>query len=477
MRPKSLVLNPGERLVTLLKLTLVGVKSQFSPDQSDLYSKKIRAQLHLLNLPPGALVGLRLPPALEALFTKACMEENLATCALGPAIASGFSAPDLAVSASPEDSGFGSRFLLINPELMSNIEHSKVDQLAEIKPAPNDLVRLVFSSGTTGSPKAIAFTKQMLETRYRSGHEHWMSITPFMSLLGIGSVSGFQTFYANMSMGETYFVPGTATENFDMIRKHEIKSIKASPSQISALIDVAIEKGKNLPSLELIQSAGSFLPNHLAHLAEKILGGKVRNLYGSTEVGTVATRDHIPEDPFFAGTVVDDVELEIVEQNHKVLPLGEVGIVRYRKEGMAAEYYRNPEATQLAFRDGWFYPGDKGHLDSDRGLYLAGRVSESFNSGGVKIDPIRIDNFAVESPGVVDAAAFSFEDDRAVQKIALAVVSKDGFDVIAFVSKLKSAFGEAHPTVVFQVEEIPRNETGKVLRSKLTEMYNSVRKS
>ena len=455
----------------------MGLKSEFSPDQSDLYSQKIRAQLQLFNLASGALVGLRLPPALEALFTKACMAENLATCALGPAIASGFTIPELAVSSSPEDSGFGNRFLLVNPELMSNIEHSKVDQLMEIKPEPNDLVRLVFSSGTTGSPKAIAFTKQMLDIRYRSGYEHWMSITPFMSLLGIGSVSGFQTFYANMSMGETYFVPGTAEENYDMIKKHEIKSIKASPSQISALIDVALEKGKNLPSLELIQSAGSFLPNHLAHLAEKILGGKVRNLYGSTEVGTVTTRDHIPEDPFFAGTVVGDVDLEIVDENHQLLPIGEVGVVRYRKEGMATEYYKNPEATKLAFKDGWFYPGDKGHLDSNRGLYLAGRVSESFNSGGVKIDPIRIDNFAVESVGVVDAAAFTFEDERAVQMIALAVVSTEGFDVIAFISKLKMSFGEAHPTVVFQVDEIPRNETGKVLRSKLTELYNSVRKS
>jgi long-chain acyl-CoA synthetase len=464
-------------LVSHLKLTLVGLKSQFSPVQSNLYSQKIRVQLQLLNLPSGALVGLRLPPALEALFTKACIEENLATCALGPAIASGFSTPDLVVSASPEDSGFGNRFLLVNPELMSDIEHSKVDQLAEINPEPHDLVRLVFSSGTTGSPKAIAFTKQMLETRYRSGYEHWMSKTPFMSLLGIGSVSGFQTFYANMSMGETYFVPGAAEENFDMIKKHEIKSIKASPSQISALIDVAIERRQTLPSLELIQSAGSFLPNHLARLTEKILGGKVRNLYGSTEVGTVATRDHIPEDPFFAGTVVDDVKLEIVDENQKIVPLGEVGIVRYRKEGMATEYYRNPEATKLTFRDGWFYPGDQGRLDSNRGLYLAGRVSESFNSGGVKIDPIRIDNFAVESAGVVDAAAFAFEDDRAVQRIALAVVSKDGFDVIAFVSKLKTAFGEAHPVVVFEVDEIPRNETGKVVRSKLTELYNSVRRS
>lgn len=428
------------------------------------------------NLGPSDLVATRLPTELDVVFAAALARTNTSSCVLGNGPLSGPIKPDLVISVESSDGNNDGKFVLADASLLRRIGAVEPTRHTENGTRSSAFSRLIFSSGTTGNPKAVVFSKQMLEDRYRFGLEQWMTKSPFMCLLGLGSSSGYLSFYANMKSSGTYFAPGSADDNFDLIKRHEIKLVTASPHQISALIDVALERGEKLPSLELIQAAGSFLPNQLARLAEKILGGKVRNLYGSTEAGLITRRDNIPEDPFFTGTLVEDVELEIVTESHQVLPIGEEGIVRYRREGMAAEYYKNPEATQLAFREGWFYPGDRGRLDSDRGLYLAGRVSEGFNSGGVKIDPIRIDNFAVDSAGVVDAAAFAFEDDRAVQKTGLAVVSEAGFDVIAFVSKLKATFGEAHPTVVFQVDEIPRNETGKLLRSKLTELYNSVRK-
>lgn len=457
--------------------SVVSVGRVFSPSEVARYVEELCPLLTPPALKRDALVAIRLPRVLEALFMKACIDSRVTSCPISSAVATGFLNPDLVVSTLDEDSKFGQSFLRIEPGFLSKRSLGNVPLSATANDPGDFLVRLIFSSGTTGSPKAIAFKKSMLEARYRSGSEIWMAKTPQMSLLGIGTVAGFQTFYANMRMGQTYFVPGSANENFDLIKKHEIRLITASPNQISELIDVALERGENLPSLETIQSAGSFIPNHLAQLAEKLLGGKVKNLYGSTEAGLIATRDFIPEDPFFAGTLLDDVEVEIVSEHDEVLQTDEMGIVRCRKPGMATEYYMNPEATKLAFKDGWFYPGDKGRLDSERGLYLAGRVSEGINSGGVKIDPIRIDDFAVQSKGVADAAAFTFEDERSVQRIALAVVVKEGFDVISFISKLKSTFGEAHPQVIFHVNEIPRNEAGKVLRSRITEIYQSVGKN
>jgi long-chain acyl-CoA synthetase len=455
------------------------VSSRSSLLKTDFETKldKVANFLSRQSLGPLDLVATRLPSDLEVIFACALERSGIASGVLGPGITTGPIKPDLVISIEPGDAVHAGRFILADTQLLRSIDSLEPKKTPSVDTPLAIFTRLIFSSGTTGGPKAVAFTQDMLENRARTGHELWMSKSNFMCLLGVGSSSGYLTLFSNVKLGQPYFVPGSAAENFDLIKKHEIRLITASPNQISALVDVALDRGERLPSLELIQSAGSFLPNHLAHLAEKILGGKVRNLYGSTEVGLVSTRDEIPEDPSFTGTVLDDVEVEIVNEHDEVLQIGEMGIVRCRKPGMATEYYMSPEATKLAFKDGWFYPGDRGRLDSNRGLYLAGRVSEAFNSGGVKIDPIRIDNFAIEYPGVADAAAFVFADDRAVQKIALAVVTKGGFDVIAFVAKLKSIFGDAHPTVVFRIDEIPRNETGKVLRSQLTELYNSVRKS
>lgn len=426
---------------------------------------------------PESLISLNLPTPLNLMFMEACQYLGIKTSDLRATLSSGALIPDLIISNSPEDKVFSNRFIHVNTQLMRVLDSQESGELVARESRSEFPVRIVFSSGTTGKPKGIAFTEKMLEERHINGYERWMSQGPVISLLGISSSSGFQTYFGAVKRKETYFAPGSPEENFELIRAHEIRSLLGSPVQISKLVDVAISRQESLPSLIEIQSAGSILPTHLARLAERFLGGKVRTLYGSAEVGTIAARDQISEDPFYMGMVYPTVDLEIVNEQDEVLPFGEEGIVRYRKEGMATEYYMNPEATKLAFKDGWFYPGDKGRLDSERGLYLAGRVSESFNSGGVKIDPIRIDNFAIESQGVLDAAAFTFEDERAVQRIALAVVSDEGFDVIAFISKLKSTFGEAHPQVVFQINEIPRNETGKVLRSKLTELYNSVRKN
>lgn len=93
------------------------------------------------------------------------------------------------------------------------------------------------------------------------------------------------------------------------------------------------------------------------------------------------------------------------------------------------------------------------------------------NAGGVKIDPNRIDHFAVQHPDVVDACSFDYEAASGVRQIGLALVTNDGFDVQSLVAGLKAEFGHAAPSLVAHIDSVPRNAMGKPMRRVLADKY------
>ena len=132
---------------------------------------------------------------------------------------------------------------------------------------------------------------------------------------------------------------------------------------------------------------------------------------------------------------------------------------------MACEYFKNPEATAKCFKDGWFYPGDRGRLNKNGLLFLTGRQSEIINHGGVKIDPVTIDEHLLAYPGIEDAAAFGFMGKSGFEQVATALVAKEDFDIPALHSGLVKKFGA--PVCFVRVKQIPRNQMGKVVRGQL----------
>ena len=107
------------------------------------------------------------------------------------------------------------------------------------------------------------------------------------------------------------------------------------------------------------------------------------------------------------------------------------------------------------------------------GLTLAGRESEVLNAGGVKTDPNRVDNVALQSPGVLDAASFEYVTASGIHAIGLVVVTDDDIDASALVAELKAQLGTSAPTLVARVESIQRTATGKPMRRALSEKYST----
>jgi long-chain acyl-CoA synthetase len=169
--------------------------------------------------------------------------------------------------------------------------------------------------------------------------------------------------------------------------------------------------------------------------------------------------------------VMPGSNIEVVDEQDQLVPEGVAGRIRQRSLGMAGGYLGDPAATERAFRDGWFYSGDLGFIRPDGGLTLTGRESEVLNAGGVKVDPNRLDQFALTNPAVLDACSFDYATASGIRQIGIALVAEDGLDVEALIAELAGEFGAASPKLVARVDTIPRTVTGKPLRRELAERY------
>ncbi len=428
-------------------------------------ARVVRCLAHALRragISPGERVALDVPGRLHALLTEALFHEGAISLHRPPPGAHALRVAWLITTNAARMTDervivADRRFLEAAMSLGPGIEPRDLEDDA--------VCRIVFSSGTTGSPKAVAFTVAMIEGRCDDAERFWLHTRPFLCTLDMATVSGFQTFYSGVRSGNVYRAPGTGADNARHLTQAGIRSIKASPVQIAELID-ALPVDATL-DLEIIQFAGAMLPEFVARKARARTGARIVNLYGCTETGNVSIRALDSDDPHDAGYLTPGTDLQVVDAHDQPCPPGVEGLIRYRRPLQATGYVDDPEASARFFRDGWFHPGDRGALGLDGDLTLAGREGELINAGGVKVDPQRIDGAAAALPGVRDAAGFALARPDGLQDVALAVVTESGFDAEVVVRALRDALGSGCPSVVVEVERIPRNGIGKVLRAQL----------
>lgn len=164
--------------------------------------------------------------------------------------------------------------------------------------------------------------------------------------------------------------------------------------------------------------------------------------------------------------------MRIVDETGKGVPPGEVGELTVRGGGVMKEYYRNPEATVLALREGWLLTGDLARQDEEGFVYLVDRKKDIIICGGENIFPVEVENHLHTHPQVKDAAVIGFPDERLGEVVGAVIeIIPDGLltreEVLAFCEALPRY---KRPRKIF-FGEIPRNPTGKILKTILRERY------
>ena len=436
--------------------------------------RRMASKLEQSGVSQGSVVGVNARPEMEAVATLALMQLGAVSMRVSETILRGYrDSIDLVLS---DTMARGAGDL---PVIDLSLEF--VRSLAGVAPRDGvtalggeEVVRVVFSSGTTGTPKGVPFTADYLTARVDSARRNWIPQVPFMSLLGLDTVTGYQTFMWAMMNGETYFTVAGAPENFALISENKVAAIKTSPARLADLLVEAERAGKPQTALAVVEVAGSLIPSKTVTECQMFFGVTPTYLYGSTEVGTVTRGAVDTLSPSMVGEIVDEIDAEIVDDDGGALPADAEGILRFRKAGMPTGYWNNPVTTGFSgFRDGWFYPGDYGRIDERNRLWLAGRRDDLVNAGGAKFNLLELDQWLVESGLFVDAASFQFTTADGATAVGIAFVTKHPPEPGILMERVHAFLPDLSVGALIRVNEIPRNQLGKVERVNLASLRHT----
>jgi len=332
--------------------------------------------------------------------------------------------------------------------------------------SPDDVCRIVLSSGTTGMPKAISFTERMLEYRF---NQIWYLLERgrYMSMMGFSTVGGYQLLMTALVLGGSLCFAGTPEDALQVAALYHVTHLIAAPFQIRALLDAQTKSGLYLPHLRHVLLGGSHITAELVAEVARKLCPNVLVHYGSTELGVVA---HGPASVMggvsgAAGFVAPGETVEIVDDSGGILPRGEEGIVRIKAEHIDRYFVPTAEDAEI-FKDGYFYPGDIGRLMPDDLLVVTGRRTEVINRGGTKAAPEIIEEVLLAAPAIADAAAFAVPG---TDQIWAAVVCKSPMQQDEIIAMCREKLGGAAPDRLFELDQIPRNDMGKIIREEMKE--------
>ena len=298
--------------------------------------------------------------------------------------------------------------------------------------APDDLWKFVQTSGSTSSPKLVLQT-QAMEISYHSTYPDWPVDTEFRFLqtIPLHFSYGLRLCLSVLMAGGTVVLCGTELRRdalAQLLDDHRITHISTTPSNAVGLAEIFRSLQRRPSNLKYVSLAGAIATDVIQAKVKRYLTPNLHNFYGADEVGyiTHATPDHLATHPGSIGVPVPGVEVAVVGEDHRDVPIGEVGILRCRGEGFPTHYLNNPAASDRSFRDGWYYPGDLASRGPDGEIYYKGRSDDLLNFNGVKIAPVDIENCLLSHPAVSEAVAFSIRHNffQDVPMVAVTLVEK-----------------------------------------------------
>jgi len=340
----------------------------------------------------------------------------------------------------------------------------------------NDICRLILTSGTSSTAKAVPLTHDLLArrmARHVTFGNRLANCSRIYSDVPIGSSLGFQFFIHALSRGGlAVFAGDDFYSTLRVIEDCRVECLVGSPGGFENFLRWVEETPSYQTNIKVIVCAGDVLsPSLSARLRSRICSHLV-SIYGSTEVSmsAVANGHEISAIPRAVGFVTPGVTIQIIDAAGALLPPGQEGRLRIKSEFSAGGYFRNPDETAKVFRDGWFYPGDLGTLDADGLLIITGREHAVLNLGGDKVSPELIEAALTQFPGIVEAAAVAMPNAFGNNEVCAVLVAHEKIDPRVLREYCATRVPRQFMPVRYVfVEAIPRNENGKVDRRRLQE--------
>lgn len=377
------------------------------------------------------------------------------------------------------------RFLLVDGHAgfgYANLPALVDAQPDDQSPAPDigddDLYNIVYSSGTTGLPKGIVHT-HYIRALYGSLFGNVFRFTPESVVMHAGSLvfnGAFVTLMPAWALGCTYVLQ----ERFDAeaylaaVEREGVTHVMLVPSQIVALLHSPNFTARILRSLRMFCSVGAPLLREHKERLQAVIPGALYELYGLTEgFVTVLDATDFAEHMESVGVPIPFSDMRIVGADGRDLPAGEVGEIVGRSALLMPGYYRRPDLTREAIRDGWLFTGDLGFADPDGFLHLVDRKKDMIISGGVNVYPRDIEEVAATHPAVREVAVFGVPHEKWGEASVAAVLLREPASIEAEAlrewinARVAARYQRVQAVVV--LDDFPRSTAGKTLKRVLRE--------
>lgn len=347
-------------------------------------------------------------------------------------------------------------------------------------PVLGDVATILYTTGTTGTPKGVMLTHANLvfggnvtcKTRDITHHDELYGVLPFSHVFGITSI----IMAAVMSGASIRIAPRFVPADLHKALTSGITLLSAVPQMHALLMQYTKEQGHEqlgAKSLRYVSSGAAPLDLDWKRRAEAFFGLQLQNGYGMTETtaGISLTNHTENNDDISVGQPFPGVKIKL---DYDVADAsGEVGEILVGGGGVMKGYFRNAEETAKVFtKDGWFRTGDLGRYDNDKNLHIAGRSKELIIHGGFNVYPPEVEAALNDHPQVIQSAVAGhmLDGDELVYAFVEASPADWPHETELREFAAKRLAGYKRPSRIIVVEKLPAAPTGKILKSRLGEL-------
>ena len=368
------------------------------------------------------------------------------------------------------------------------------DAMAPVHRAPDDIAWLFYTSGTTGRPKGVMQTHRNLLSMtlcYFSDVDNVQRGDASVYAAPMSHGAGLYNI-PHVLAGARHVIPESGGFDPDEILAlaSELRDVSmfAAPTMVKRLVECALARGLDGDGIKTIVYGGG--PMYAADIqqAMAVMGSRFVQIYGQGECPmaiTALSRDHLTDltHPRHAhrmasvGVAQSSVEIRIAHADGTPLPCGEIGEILVRGDPVMPGYWHNLEATDLTLRDGWLHTGDIGEIDADGFLSLKDRSKDMIISGGSNIYPREVEEVLLRHPGIREVAVVGRPHSEWGEEVLAYVVPRPGHTLdtgeldalcLASIARFK------RPRHYRLLDELPKNSYGKVLKTALRDLGESL---
>jgi acyl-CoA synthetase (AMP-forming)/AMP-acid ligase II len=345
--------------------------------------------------------------------------------------------------------------------------------------APDDVHRLMYTSGTTGRPKGVMLTHANLA---------WKNLAHLVEFgftaADLGLACGPLYHVGALDLTTTTLIAAGATlivhrafdaaAVVDELERSRVTTVWLAPAMVNTIMALPGVEARDLASVRVIINGGEKMPIPLIERIQRTFPSAwFADAYGLTETvsgDTFLDRDSIVTKLGSVGRPCLHLELDIWDDEGRPVPTGERGEIVLRGPKVFKGYWRDPDATERAFAGGWFHTGDVGVRDEDGYLFIVDRLKDMIVSGGENIAGSEVERVLYEHEAVLEAAVVGRRDERWGEVPVAFVVLREGRTVAP--EQLLAHCGERLarfkvPKEVTFLDALPRNPSGKVLKREL----------